>query len=240
MATSPNGPPTLNGRTPSAERPANPKPVRPQAPPPPGTKVAQTAPPPPPSGSATSAALSPSQDKPAPPPQPEASADITQLAATTKVPWGKFKGKTLATLCGSDEGCSYLYFMAYKSEPRSEHDKALQSTAVEVVKWLLVQQLEAALAQPDAAMPLLPFGDEKGKRLHQAHPKWVAMLAKKQDADARSFTDLLLYAAARHLQAERGPSSGFKRSGGLSDEQFRELLGELKAIRLAIEVVGRR
>lgn len=136
------------------------------------------------------------------------------------------------------QGCSYLYFMAYKSEPRSEHDKALQSTAVEVVKWLLAQQLEAAIAQPDAAMPLLPFGDEKGKRLHQAHPKWVATSAKKQDADACFFSDSLLYAAARHLQAERGPSSGFKRSGGLSDEQFRELLGELKAIRLAIEVVA--
>lgn len=102
MATSPKGNPTLNGRTPSAERPANPKPARPQAPPPPGTKVASTTPHPPSFGSATSAALSPSQDKPTSPPQSEASADIAQLAATTKVPWGKFKGKTLASLCGSD------------------------------------------------------------------------------------------------------------------------------------------
>ena len=150
--------------------------------------------------------------------------DVPQSAATIKVPWGKFKGKSLAELSGSEEGRSYLYFLAYKNEPRSESDKALQTAAGEMVKQAVAEQLQSALAQPDTVMPILPFGDEKGKRLHQAHPKWVAMLAKKQDSDARSFADLVLYTVARHLQAERGPASGFRRSSGLSDELFAQVL----------------
>ena len=224
MAPSQNGTVHVNGRV---------APSRQQAPPPPsaGLRAERQSNA---SGQAPNAKTVPTTT---PSPQPEAPSNIAQLAATRKVPWGKFKGKTLAELSGSDEGCSYLYFMAYKSEPKSENDRSLQSAAIEVVKEQVAVRLQAAIAQHDAAMPFLPFGDEKGKRLHQAHPKWVAMLAKKQESDARSFADLLLYAAAHHLQAERGPSSNFRRSGGLSDEQFGQLLDELKGIRVAMEAV---
>lgn len=236
MTTSQNGTILHNGQV----RPVTPgREPNSKAPPPPTARPVPTAAHPQPTRSTTQRVepqpKSIGRPSSAPSPTPT---DSLQLAATTKVPWGKFKGKSLAELSGSEEGRSYLYFLAYKNEPRSESDKALQAAAGEMVKQAVAEQLQAALVQPDAAMPLLPFGDEKGKRLHQAHPKWVAMLAKKQDGDARSFADLVLYTVARHLQAERGPAAGFRRSGGLSDEQFAQLLDELKGIRSALEKWG--
>lgn len=66
------------------------------------------------------------------------------------------------------------------------------------------QQVEAAERQPEQAIPTLPFGDEKGKLLHKAHPKWTVILAKKSDEDARSFQDLVLYRVAKSLNVRRG------------------------------------
>ena len=236
MTTSQNGTIPHNGQV----RPATPRrEPNGKAPPPPSARHTPTAAHPQPARS-TIQQVSPQpkrSEQPSSAPSDEPT-DSPQSAATTKVPWGKFKGKSLAELSGSEEGRSYLYFLAYKNEPRSESDKALQAAAGEMVKQAVAEQLQAALAQPDANMPLLPFGDEKGKRLHQAHSKWVAMLAKKQDSDARSFADLVLYTVARHLQAERGPTTGFRRSSGLSDEQFAQLLDELKGIRSALEKWG--
>jgi len=89
-------------------------------------------------------------------------------------------------------------------------------------------------------MPVVPFGDEKDKRLDQAHPKWAAILAKKQDGDARSFQDLVLYGVARRLNQERGPANGnaFRRPSGLSPEQFGQLLAALHGIRTALEALA--
>ena len=230
MTTSQNGTIPHNGQV----RPATPgRAPNSKAPPPPSARHTPTAAHPQPARS-TIQQVSPQPKRSEQP----SSAPSDEPTDSTKVPWGKFRGKSLAELSGSEEGRSYLYFLAYKSEPRSESDKALQAAAGEMVKQAVAEQLQAAIAQPDTSMPLLPFGDEKGKRLHQAHPKWVAMLAKKQDGDARSFADLMLYTVARHLQAERGPTTGFRRSSGLSDEQFAQLLGELKGIRSALEKWG--
>ena len=98
----------------------------------------------------------------------------------------------------------------------------------------LEQLSRAAEEEPDKAMPILPFGDDKGKPLHLAHPKWVSILAKKSDDDARSFQDLVLYRVAKTLQTQRGFTGG-RRSNGLQDEQFAQLLAELRGIRTAIE-----
>lgn len=163
--------------------------------------------------------------------------EIAELANHTVIPWGKFKGKSLQQLAATSEGQSYLFFLARKSEAKQEADQALKVAAEQVMVALVERLTQSAQRAPDHAMPVLPFGDDKGKLLHQAHPKWVTILAKKEAADARSFQDLVLYAVAKTLQVQRGPTFG-RRSNGLSDEQFTQLLAELRGIRTAIEQIA--
>jgi hypothetical protein len=153
------------------------------------------------------------------------------------IPWGKFKGQSLQQITATAEGQSYLFFLARKHEARSEADQGLHSAAEQVMLATAEALSRAAEAEPDQAMPILPFGDDKGKPLHQAHPKWISILAKKGDEDARSFQDLVLYRVAKRLQTQRG-FTGNRRSNGLQDEQFTQLLAELRGIRTAIEQIA--
>jgi hypothetical protein len=114
------------------------------------------------------------------------------------VPWGKRKGQRLSQIAQEDP--EYLFFLARRMEPRSESDRVLQEAARTLLADLVAEAVERAFADP-AAMPVLPFGEEKGKPLDKAHPKWAAILAKKEDA--RSFQDLVLYEVARRIQAQR-------------------------------------
>ena len=156
------------------------------------------------------------------------------MAARTLLPWGKFKGVSLAQLAATPEGQSYLFFLARKSEPKNDADRNLTAAADKVLLAVLGMEVALAETNPDQAMPRLPFGEEKDKQLHKAHPKWTAILAKKSDEDARSYQDLVLYRVAQALHAKRG--GGFSRSGGgLTSQHFEQLLSELRGIRAALE-----
>ena len=141
--------------------------------------------------------------QPQPQPQP---AQADQVAPTGEgldpvdpvVPWGKRKGQRLSQIAQEDP--EYLFFLARRMEPRSSSDRVLQEAARTLLADLVAEAVERAFADP-AAMPVLPFGEEKGKPLDKAHPKWAAILAKKEDA--RSFQDLVLYEVARRIQAQR-------------------------------------
>ena len=114
------------------------------------------------------------------------------------------------------------------------HDAAMIAVAGKLLLAVVDQHANAASANPDQSMPVLPFGADKDKQLHKAHPKWTAILAKKDDEDARSFQDMVLYRVAKSLQAKRG-GGRFYGGGGLSSEQFDKLLTELSGIRVALE-----
>jgi hypothetical protein len=116
------------------------------------------------------------------------------------VPWGKRKGQRLSQIAQEDP--EYLFFLARRMEPRSDEDRVLQEAARTLLADLVAEAVERAFADP-AAMPVLPFGEEKGTPLTKCHPKWVAVLAKKGTEDARSFQDLVLYEVARRIQAQR-------------------------------------
>lgn len=160
--------------------------------------------------------------------------DVAELAARTSLPWGKFKGQTLAQLTATPEGLSYLFYVGRKCEPKRESDAAMIAVAGKLLLAVVEQHAQAASANPDQSMPVLPFGADKDKQLHKAHPKWTAILAKKNDDDARSFQDMVLYRVAKSLQAKRG-GGRFYGGNGLSSEQFDKLLTELRGIRVALE-----
>jgi hypothetical protein len=141
------------------------------------------------------------------PPQPQPPAQAEPQAAPTGeglkdpvVPWGKRKGQRLSQIAQEDP--EYLFFLARRMEPRSDEDRVLQEAARTLLADLVAEAVERAFADP-AAMPVLPFGEEKGTPLTKCHPKWVAVLAKKGTEDARSFQDLVLYEVARRIQAQR-------------------------------------
>jgi hypothetical protein len=116
------------------------------------------------------------------------------------VPFGRHRGKRLSQIAQEDP--EYLFFLARRMEPRSDEDRVLQEAARTLLADLVAEAVERALSDP-AAMPVLPFGEEKGTPLTKCHPKWVAVLAKKGTEDARSFQDLVLYEVARRIQALR-------------------------------------
>jgi len=147
--------------------------------------------------------------QPQPQPQPAQPDQAEPQAAPTGegldpvdpvVPWGKRKGQRLSQIAQEDP--EYLFFLARRMEPRSDEDRVLQEAARTLLADLVAEAVERAFADP-AAMPVLPFGEEKGKPLDKAHPKWAAILAKKGTEDARSFQDLVLYEVARRIQAQR-------------------------------------
>lgn len=156
------------------------------------------------------------------------------------VPGGKYRGQTLDQLAQNEDGCGYLFYLAHKRTPVTDADQALAAAAQAVLQAKVAAVVEEAVQAPDKAMPMLPFGDDKGKRLDQAHPKWAAFLAKKQESDARSYGDLVLYGVAKRLAAARGGTSGFARAGGLTAEQFGQLLGVLQSIAAALEKIAAR
>ena len=139
-------------------------------------------------------------------PQPQPQPAQPQAAPTGEglkdpvVPWGKRKGQRLSQIAQEDP--EYLFFLAWRMEPRSDEDRVLQEAARTLLADLVAEAVERAFADP-AAMPVLPFGEEKGTPLTKCHPKWVAVLAKKGMEDARSFQDLVLYEVARRIQAQR-------------------------------------
>jgi len=143
-----------------------------------------------------------------PQPQPQPAQAEPQAAPTGEgldpvdpvVPWGKRKGQRLSQIAQEDP--EYLFFLARRMEPRSDEDRVLQEAARTLLADLVAEAVERAFADP-AAMPVLPFGEEKGTPLTKCHPKWVAVLAKKGTEDARSFQDLVLYEVARRIQAQR-------------------------------------
>jgi hypothetical protein len=147
--------------------------------------------------------------QPQPQPQPAQPDQAEPQAAPTGegldpvdpvVPWGKRKGQRLSQIAQEDP--EYLFFLARRMEPRSDEDRVLQEAARTLLADLVAEAVERAFADP-AAMPVLPFGEEKGTPLTKCHPKWVAVLAKKGTEDARSFQDLVLYEVARRIQALR-------------------------------------
>jgi hypothetical protein len=156
------------------------------------------------------------------------------------VPAGKYRGQTLDHLTQNEDGCGSLFFLAHKRAATTDADKALTAAAQAVLQAKVAAAVEEAVQAPDKAMPVLPFGDDKGKRLDQAHPKWAAFLAKKQESDARSYADLVLYGVAKRLAAARGGAGGYARGGGLTAEQFGQLLGVLQTISAALEKLAAR
>jgi len=142
----------------------------------------------------------PPQPPPQPQPQPAQAAPTGEGLKDPVVPWGKRKGQRLSQIAQEDP--EYLFFLAWRMEPRSDEDRVLQEVARTLLADLVAEAVERAFADP-AAMPVLPFGEEKGTPLTKCHPKWVAVLAKKGTEDARSFQDLVLYEVARRIQAQR-------------------------------------
>ncbi|GEM_PF-2101561 len=155
-------------------------------------------------GHAQEASAHPAQPAAAPKPQeqqPEAQAAPTGEGLEDPViPWGKRKGQRLSQVAREDP--EYIFWIARKMEPRAEADRVLQEAARALLADLVNEAVERAFAD-QAAMPTLPFGEEKGKPIHLAHPKWVAIMAKRSDEDARSFQDLVLYGVARRLHEAR-------------------------------------
>jgi hypothetical protein len=176
------------------------------------SKPAQPASPAPstsPNGHEPSKEASGEGQQPQPQPQPAQPDQAEPQAAPTGegldpvdpvVPWGKRKGQRLSQIAQEDP--EYLFFLARRMEPRSDEDRVLQEAARTLLADLVAEAVERAFADP-AAMPVLPFGEEKGTPLTKCHPKWVAVLAKKGTEDARSFQDLVLYEVARRIQAQR-------------------------------------
>ncbi len=191
-------------------------------------------------------------EPPQPPPQP---AQPDQAAPTGEgldpvdpvVPWGKRKGQRLSQIAQEDP--EYLFFLARRMEPRSDEDRVLQEAARTLLADLVAEAVERAFADP-AAMPVLPFGEEKGTPLTKCHPKWVAVLAKKGTEDARSFQDLVLYEVARRIQAQRQAKKRQARASSLDAEVFLRAVQEVaretareavrEAVLAALEAVRER
>jgi hypothetical protein len=186
--------------------------------------------------------------QPQPQPQP---AQPDQAAPTGEgrdpvVPWGKRKGQRLSQIAQEDP--EYLFFLARRMEPRSSSDRVLQEAARTLLADLVAEAVERAFADP-AAMPVLPFGEEKGKPLDKAHPKWAAILAKKGPEDARSWKDLVLYEVARRLQ-QRRLQERRKKASSLDAEVFLRAVQEVtretakeavrEAVLAALEAVRER
>ncbi|GBD18989.1 hypothetical protein HRbin27_01490 [bacterium HR27] len=160
---------------------------------------------------------------PAPEPQPQASApaEAAQEAASEQaaeearardqapqgadpvdpvMPFGRHKGRRLSEIL--EAAPDDLLWIVRKMEPRSEAEQALKEAAAALVEKAARERAEAIL-NGKGEMPVLPFGEEKGKPLDRAHPKWAAVLAKKGVQDAFTFADAVLYEVARLLQARR-------------------------------------
>jgi len=116
------------------------------------------------------------------------------------VPFGRHRGKRLSQILA--EAPDDLMWIVRKMEARSEADLALKEAAARLIEQAARERAEAIL-RGEAEMPVLPFGEEKGKALDKAHPKWVSILAKKGLEDAFTFADAVLYETARRLQQRR-------------------------------------
>jgi len=143
--------------------------------------------------------------QPQPQPQP---AQADQVAPTGEgldpvdpvVPFGRHRGKRLSQILA--EAPDDLMWIVRKMEARSEADLALKEAAARLIEQAARERAEAIL-RGEAEMPALPFGEEKGKALDKAHPKWVSILSRKTVQDAFTFADAVLYETARRLQQRR-------------------------------------
>ena len=140
--------------------------------------------------------------QPQPQPQP---AQPDQAAPTGEgldpvVPFGRHRGKRLSQILA--EAPDDLMWIVRKMEARSEADLALKEAAARLIEQAARERAEAIL-RGEAEMPALPFGEEKGKALDKAHPKWVSILSRKTVQDAFTFADAVLYETARRLQQRR-------------------------------------
>jgi hypothetical protein len=139
-----------------------------------------------------------SQPEPPQPARAEPQAAPTGEGLDPVVPFGRHRGKRLSQILA--EAPDDLMWIVRKMEARGEAELALKEAAARLIEQAARERAEAIL-RGEAEMPTLPFGEEKGKPLDKAHPKWVSILAKKEDA--RSFQDLVLYEVARRIQAQR-------------------------------------
>jgi uncharacterized protein (DUF3820 family) len=159
--------------------------------------------------------------------------------ANLTVPWGKYRGIRLSDLVQTEEGAGYLLWVMRKMEATSEAHAALKAAA-QTVLAVRVTGEAAAILSGQQPMAEVPFGEDKGKPLDKAHPKWVAILAKKTLADAFTLKDAITYEVARQLKAKqddrRGPG-GWGR-GGLDPQVAEKLAAAIEHLAVAIEKVA--
>ena len=181
------------------------------------------------------ASAHPAQAPTAPEPQeqPEAQATPTGEGLEDPVmPFGRHRGKRLSQILA--EAPDDLLWIVRKMEARSEADQALKEAAAALVEQAARERAEAIL-RGEAEMPTLPFGEEKGKALDKAHPKWVAILSKKTVQDAFTFADAVLYETARLIHSQRQQERR-KKTSALDTQVFLGALRQviLEAIREAV------
>lgn len=116
------------------------------------------------------------------------------------MPFGRHKGRRLSEIL--EAAPDDLLWIVRKMEPRSEAERALKEAAAALVEKAARERAEAIL-NGKGEMPVLPFGEEKGKPLDRAHPKWAAILARKGVQEAFTFSDAVLYQVARLLHEAR-------------------------------------
>jgi hypothetical protein len=157
------------------------------------------------------------------------------------VPFGRHRGKRLSQILA--ETPDDLMWIVRKMEARSEADLALKEAAARLIEQAARERAEAIL-RGEAEMPTLPFGEEKGKPLDKAHPKWVSILSRKTVQDAFTFADAVLYETARMIQAQRQAKKRQSRAMdaqallGTMHEVVREAVRE--AVLAALEAVRER
>jgi len=183
--------------------------------------------------------------QPQPQPQP-AQAAPTGEGLDPVVPFGRHRGKRLSQILA--EAPDDLMWIVRKMEARSEADLALKEAAARLIEQAARERAEAIL-RGEAEMPVLPFGEEKGKALDKAHPKWVSILAKKGLEDAFTFADAVLYETARRLQ-QRRLQERRKKASSLDAEVFLRAVQEVaretareavrEAVLAALEAVRER
>jgi hypothetical protein len=189
--------------------------------------------------------------QPQPQPQP---AQADQAAPTGEgldpvdpvVPFGRHRGKRLSQILA--ETPDDLMWIVRKMEARSEADLALKEAAARLIEQAARERAEAIL-RGEAEMPTLPFGEEKGKPLDKAHPKWVSILSRKTVQDAFTFADAVLYETARRLQ-QRRLQERRKKASSLDAEVFLRAVQEVtretakeavrEAVLAALEAVRER
>jgi hypothetical protein len=193
------------------------------------------APPPSPARPASAQAAGPAA-LPASPPADQVPPGVANLT----VPWGKYRGIRLGDLVQTEEGAGYLMWVMRKMEAKSEGDTALKAAAQTVVEARVKAEAAAVLAG-QCPMSEVPFGEDKGKPLDKAHPKWTAILAKKSLLEAFTLKDAITYEVARHLKASqderRGPG-GWGRGGGLDPQVAEKLAAAIEHLAVAIEKVA--